>query len=190
MVTAKNDLPVPRILLSSALRKFPAALTKDGQLNLVNKDISKIGEDLPKQLIQSVTKLYLSGNYISSLYSIDIFKNLRVLSLKNNEIRYFEELQSLSLLSKLEVLSLEGNSVTKLPHYRVHVLTLCTVLTQLDGLAVTDSERSCNASRVHKIFAVYSKLRENELRNAVLVHISIMAACNIELRRVILGKFR
>jgi hypothetical protein len=179
--------------LVGALRKFPTALGKDGHLNLVSKDISCISTTwarVPEQIAVAVTKLYLSSNFITSLACIDQFCNLKTASLMNNDIRYLEELQPLSRLPALEILSLEGNIVSKMPYYRDHVITLCKALKKLDDQAVTRTGRADTAARFHKIVAFYDKLRENELRNAVLIHISKVMDCHMELRREIVGRFR
>jgi hypothetical protein len=90
---------------------------------------------------EQVTKLYLSGNYISDLVGIEQLRGLRVLSLMNNSIRYLENLQPLGKLKCLETLSLDGNIVSRMPFYREHVISLCSMLQMLDSVKVTAPDR-------------------------------------------------
>ena len=172
------------------IRKTPITLNKDGQLNLVNRDIHSIGDKLPAKIALTIIKLYLSGNFLTDLCHLDQFQNLRTVSLMNNNLRYLETLQPLGKLKNLEVLSLGGNVVSKMPYYLEHIVVLCKSLRRLDDMQITNADRLRAVERFHKITAFYSKLRENELRNSVLVHVSKLMSCHLEMRREVFGRFR
>lgn len=68
----------------------------------------------------------LSRNHISRLLGIVQFKYCVRLSLLGNRIRRIEDCEPLALLVHLQFLSLEFNPVTHLPHYRPHMLRICS----------------------------------------------------------------
>jgi hypothetical protein len=176
------------VKLATALSRQPSQC--DGEkLGLVGLEIREI-DLIPTKISEGVQVLYLSENYISSLAGIDQFKHLATLSIMNNHIRYLDELQPLSRLAKLQKISLVGNLVVKMPYYREHVIVLCPCLTSLDGEQVTAVERASATSMFYKIRAFYDQLRLNELRNCVMVHISKLMTCQVELRKEVFGKFR
>lgn len=188
MTEAKRDRVL--VTLSRALKQSPTPLSRDGEIHLAGKDISTIGTNIPLMKPEQVTKLYLSGNYISDLVGIEQLRGLRVLSLMNNSIRYLENLQPLGKLKCLETLSLDGNIVSRMPFYREHVISLCSMLQMLDSVKVTAPDRTRTKAIFHKIVAFYDKLKENELRNAVLAHTTKVVACHFQLKQAIFGRFR
>ena len=80
--------------------------------------------------------------------------------------------------------------MTKMPYYKEHVLILCPNLLSLDGIKITQIDRSRANVVFFKAKAFYDQLRLNELRNSALVHISKLLACHLELHEEVFGKFR
>jgi hypothetical protein len=178
------------ITLSGALKSAPGCLNKDGQLRLVGKSVSVIDTGIPAVIADQVITMYLSDNFVRDLSGMGLLRNLRAASLNNNCLRYLEDLQPLCRATRLEKLSCEGNIVAKMPYYRQHVICLCPSLTKLDDVVIDKGERAAAAAEQHRFVSFYDRLRENELRNAIIVHISKVMAYHIEYRKEILGKFR
>lgn len=174
--------------LSFHLCKAPSTLEGE-KLSLVGLDIYFI-DIMPAKIAKTLKILYLSNNYISNLENIEQFEQLTIGSLTNNFIRYLDYLQPLSRLQYLQKLSLTGNLVTKMPYYKEHVLILCPNLLSLDGIKITQIDRSRAKVVFFKAKAFYDQLRLNELRNSALVHISKLLACHLELHAEVFGKFR
>jgi len=89
---------------------------------------------------QNIEKVFLSNNQIKSLNGIQLYQNVKVLSISYNEISNFCELQYLKGLS-LHNLTMEGNPITKLPYYSHHVVTMIPSLRLLDGNVITEEIR-------------------------------------------------
>ena len=69
----------------------------------------------------------LSRNAIRSLHGIVQFKHLVRLDLRGNAISRIEDCEPLCCLTSLQQLDLANNRVTYLPHYRPHVLQICSI---------------------------------------------------------------
>ncbi|KPI86737.1 hypothetical protein ABL78_4207 [Leptomonas seymouri] len=101
-------------------------------------------------IAMSLHTVLLSRNHISTLLGIVQFKHCVRLSLLGNRIRTIEDCEPLALLPDLQYLSLEFNPVAQLPHYRAHLLRICSWpqelstrtcrLRKLDSVAVTSVE--------------------------------------------------
>jgi len=174
--------------LSAILTRNPSFYDAD-KLSMVGVDLYHI-DLLPARISKAVKTLYLSNNYLDCLENVDQFENLLYCSLTNNFIRYLDELQPLSRIKSLLKISLSGNIVTKMPYYKEHMLSICTAITSLDGVKVTPVDRSKAKLVFFKARSFYDQLRLNEFRNHVLVHISKLIACHLEIRQEVLGKFR
>ena len=174
--------------LSGALRSRQGSFDGD-RLSLVGADVKRI-DLLPERIALIVKSLYLSNNYIHSLDNIDQFQNLRVLSLSNNSVRYVDDLNSIAGLTRLERLSLSGNIVCKMPYYREHLIALCPNLKSIDGVNVSGMDHA-RAEVLHfKAKTLYEQLGVNEFRNCVLIHISKLLSCHVELSNGFLPKLR
>ncbi|KAG5494076.1 hypothetical protein JKF63_01910 [Porcisia hertigi] len=101
-------------------------------------------------IAMSLHTILLSRNRISSLLGIVQFKHCVSLSLLGNHIRTIEKCEPLAMLPDLQYLSLEYNPVAQLPHYRAHMLRICSWpqelspntcrLRKLDSTPVTTTE--------------------------------------------------
>jgi hypothetical protein len=174
--------------MSVILARNPSFYDTD-KLSMVGVDLYHI-DLLPARISKTVKTLYLSNNYLDSLEHIDQFENLLYCSLTHNFIRYLDEIQPLSRLKALLKVSLSGNIVTKMPYYKEHMLSICPSITSLDGVKVTPVDRSKAKLVFFKARSFYDQLRLNEFRNNVLVHISKLLACHLEIREEVIGKFR
>ncbi|KEG15325.1 hypothetical protein DQ04_00111250 [Trypanosoma grayi] len=74
----------------------------------------------------SLHTVLLSRNRLTSLLGIIQFRSTVRLSLLGNKVQRIEDCEALSLLPSLQYLSLEFNPVTSLPHYRGHILRICS----------------------------------------------------------------
>ncbi|ORC93749.1 uncharacterized protein TM35_000016260 [Trypanosoma theileri] len=74
----------------------------------------------------SLHTVLLSRNRLTKTLGIVQFKNTVRLSLLGNRLQRIEDCEALSLLPSLQYLSLEFNPVTSLPHYRAHILRICS----------------------------------------------------------------
>lgn len=87
---------------------------------------STAAEGLNVALAFSLHTVLLSRNRMVSLLGVVQFKNVVRLSLLGNAVRRIEDCEPLALLPQLAFLSLEYNPVTTLPHYRAHLLQICS----------------------------------------------------------------
>lgn len=88
---------------------------QSGKLSFVQRCITHI-DVLPLengQMLENITKLYLSNNLISSLDNLDQFPNLQTLSLSHNNLAQLPVLRNLCVLPNLTSLALQGNPVCK-----------------------------------------------------------------------------
>ncbi len=85
----------------------------------------------------ALEKLYLSHNFLDSLYGMEFFKGLRHLSISHNELLDIEELSHIVCKETLENLSVSHNFLTKHPNYRRIVIRRFPQLQFLDGVPVT-----------------------------------------------------
>ncbi|CBH10410.1 hypothetical protein, conserved [Trypanosoma brucei gambiense DAL972] len=74
----------------------------------------------------SLHTVLLSRNRITTTIGLVQFKSVVRLSLLGNRVQRIEDCEGLSLLPLLQFLSLEFNPVTQLPHYRAHMLRICS----------------------------------------------------------------
>ncbi|GET92411.1 hypothetical protein, conserved [Leishmania tarentolae] len=152
-----------------------------GNSNLMVKKKSAANEDsyltcFNVGIAMSLHTVLLSRNRISSLLGIVQFKHCVCLSLLGNRIRTIEDCEPLALLPDLQYLSLEYNPVTRLPHYRAHLLRICSWpqelspstcrLRKLDSAAITTSELK---------HAMLCLLRESALLPELLYRMQLLA---------------
>ncbi|KAG5468391.1 hypothetical protein LSCM1_02371 [Leishmania martiniquensis] len=150
---------------NSLLRKKKSAANEDPYMKCFNVGIA-----------MSLHTLLLSRNRISNLLGIVQFRHCVSLSLLGNRIRTIEDCEPLAMLPDLQYLSLEYNPVTCLPHYRAHLLRICSWpqelspsacrLRKLDSAAVTTAEVK---------HAVICLLRESALLPELLYRMQLTA---------------
>ncbi|CAJ1023526.1 hypothetical protein, conserved [Leishmania shawi] len=149
---------------SPAKKKKPAA-NEDSYLSCFNVGIA-----------MSLHTVLLSRNRISNLLGIVQFRHCVCLSLLGNRIQTIEDCEPLAMLPDLQYLSLEYNPVTRLPHYRAHLLRICSWpqevspstcrLRKLDSSAVTTAEVK---------HAALCLLRESALLPELLYRMQLLA---------------
>lgn len=98
----------------------------------------------------SLHTVLLSRNRLTTTLGLVQFKHVVRLSLLGNRLARIEDCEPLGLLHQLAYLSLEYNPVASLPHYRAHLLRICSFpaplsssncrLSKLDAKAVTENE--------------------------------------------------
>ena len=98
-------------------------------------DISEISKCIN---LESVS---FSSNQITSLKYFNDMKNLRELSLANNNISDINEIRYLSSCPNLKKLWLKGNPISRFQEYREYVIKLLPNLEKLDDKEVTVYER-------------------------------------------------
>lgn len=126
------------------------------------KDIIAIPTNIQNPL--AIQKIILARQQISSLEGIQIFKNLTLLSLENNNISSLNELRHLFDLP-IEYLSLNFNKITKYPSYNNVIITSIPTLKSLDGNTVNDLVRRKSAQNLSKEVDNWLKhLLHNELK--------------------------
>ncbi|CBZ37800.1 hypothetical protein, conserved [Leishmania donovani] len=150
---------------NSPVEKEKSAANEDSYLNCFNVGIA-----------MSLHTVLLSRNRISSLLGIVQFRHCVCLSLLGNRIRTIEDCEPLAMLPDLQYLSLEYNPVTRLPHYRAHLLRICSWpqelspstcrLRKLDSAAVTTAELK---------HAALCLLRESALLPELLYRMQLLA---------------
>ncbi|RNF20757.1 uncharacterized protein Tco025E_03828 [Trypanosoma conorhini] len=77
-------------------------------------------------LASSLHTVLLSRNRLTTTLGLVQFKNVVRLSLLGNRVQRIEDCEALSLLPALQYLTLEFNPVASLPHYRAHMLRICS----------------------------------------------------------------
>ncbi|CBZ30454.1 conserved hypothetical protein [Leishmania mexicana MHOM/GT/2001/U1103] len=150
---------------NSPVGKKKSAANEDSYLNCFNVGIA-----------MSLHTVLLSRNRISNLLGIVQFRHCVCLSLLGNRIRTIEDCEPLAMLPDLQYLSLEYNPVTRLPHYRAHLLRICSWpqelspstcrLRKLDSAAVTTAELK---------HAMLCLLRESALMPELLYRMQLLA---------------
>ncbi|RNF21995.1 hypothetical protein TcG_02710 [Trypanosoma cruzi] len=84
------------------------------------------GAGMNTALALSLHTVLLSRNRLTTTLGLVQFKNVVRLSLLGNRVQRIEDCEALSLLPSLQYLTLEFNPVTSLPHYRAHILRICS----------------------------------------------------------------
>jgi Leucine-rich repeat (LRR) protein len=148
------------------------------KINANDLYIDRIDENIPSSLIAEIYTLYLSNNHLYSLVGLPQFINLRVLSVANNNIRYYEDLDILSKLKHLEKLTLDKNPVTYLPYYREYILALCPKLTALDDCKLNNHELSHSRDNIAKLRNYIDQFALVILRNTTLSHFIMKQLCH------------
>ncbi|KAG5491770.1 hypothetical protein JIQ42_01678 [Leishmania sp. Namibia] len=150
---------------NSPLKQKKSSENEDSYMNCFNVGIA-----------MSLHTVLLSRNRISNLLGMVQFRHCVCLSLLGNRIRTIEDCEPLAMLPELQYLSLEYNPVTQLPHYRAHLLRICSWphelspstcrLRKLDSAAVTTVE-------VKR--AMLCLLRESSLLPELLYRMQLLA---------------
>jgi len=83
--------------------------------------------------LESVEKLFLGKNRLRNLRGMEVFRNVEVISLLDNDILDLAEIRILKTLPKLRSLSLAGNPLQDLPFLESHVRFILPNLEVLDG---------------------------------------------------------
>ncbi|CAG9582222.1 conserved hypothetical protein [Leishmania major strain Friedlin] len=166
---------------NSPVGQKKTAANEDSHLNCFNVGIA-----------MSLHTVLLSRNRISSLLGIVQFRHCVCLSLLGNRIRTIEDCEPLAMLPDLQYLSLEYNPVTRLPHYRAHLLRICSWpqelspstcrLRKLDSAAVTTAELKHAALCLLRESAVLPELLYRMQLLAFLVDIENRQRLHRELR--------
>lgn len=160
------------------------------KINANDLNIINIDENIPSSLIAEIHTLYLSNNHVYSLVGLSQFNNLRVLSVANNNIRYYEDLDVLSKLNHLERLNLDRNPVTYLPYYREYVITLCPKLIILDDCKLNDYEIEHCKENISKLRNYIDQFALIVLRNTMLSHYIMKRLCHESLFTEIFPSYR
>ncbi|XP_076821560.1 centriolin-like [Clavelina lepadiformis] len=160
-------------------------LTNLKQLNLSNNRISKI-EGL-EQLVNLQT-LNLEGNYIEKvpLWLVKRLRLLRTIKLANNNILSLTDAVRLRGCHDLHMLTIAGNPLCELPHHRLYIIFHLRVLNQLDGTAISSTERNEATARfsqeeldrlTRELHNTSNQLQQSqELHNRSVEEIEILAA--------------
>ena len=160
------------------------------RLNLVGFNMDYI-DILPSNSFALKCKtLYLSNNNLKELDNIVQFKNVTILSLSNNVLKYLDLLDPLTYLNNLEKISLDGNIVATMPYYRQYVIGLCPQIKVIDGIKVTASEKSEALQLNAKVKVTREKLRLNDFRYAIISHLLNLTRCHVVMTETVIGKFR
>ncbi|KAK2962409.1 hypothetical protein BLNAU_2652 [Blattamonas nauphoetae] len=131
--------------LSYAL--LSATGTKDKKrISIVEKLVSKI-DPVPEEY-QAAELIYLSNNCLTSLNGISQFTHVQTLSVSNNKIATFHDLSELSQCRQLKKLTLQHNPVAQLPNYRLHLISICPNLLELDKDLADNSPSRPESSKV------------------------------------------
>ncbi|KAH9577528.1 hypothetical protein LSM04_007695 [Trypanosoma melophagium] len=107
-----------------AVAELPPHNTADERREAEQVDFS--GAGINTAVAFSLHTVLLSRNRLTKTLGIVQFKNTVRLSLLGNRLQRIEDCEPLSLLPSLQYLSLEFNPVTSLPHYRAHILRICS----------------------------------------------------------------
>lgn len=173
--------------LSSVL-KTADFLLESNKLSLVNKYITSI--DVIPIKFQDVAILYLGNNSLSCLSGLNQFKNLEVLSLNNNLIRYLDSLEPLSELKRLKRLNLVGNVVCNLPYYRSFVISICKQLYELDGIVITSETKQHAEYEWGRGQNQMKELSTNNLKILLLENLHRKMQLHFEMCDKLFGKYR
>lgn len=111
-----------------------------GRISVVQRCLTSIGK-VPDRFA-AATSVFLSKNSLTTLRGLDQFADVRVLSLANNLVADLEEILVLRSCTHLRVLNLQENPVAWLPYYRWHALQMLPSLRSIDGLEISDADRS------------------------------------------------
>ena len=165
--------------LSSVLRREPSCFSQN-KISIVGKRVS-ILDRLPFTY-SKVSTLYFSDNNIKSLEGIQQFENVHTISLGNNLIEDFETLRLVPQSTR--ALNLEGNPITRLPHYRLHVLHILPHIQQLDKHAVEKDEKQLARSIVKRESLVLERIVQSECEIIKLKRIPQLINLRMELQQL------
>jgi LPXTG-motif cell wall-anchored protein len=99
---------------SAAGETFYQAFASQHTAEVVATYLGKVPSDtITSDLIDSVTNLDLSGNSITDISGIEVFKNLQILTLNDNDLTSLPD--TIGDLSSLQILELNDNDLTSLP---------------------------------------------------------------------------
>lgn len=109
-------------------------------LDMTNNDLVTIP---PLETHKGIHTLLLGRNRIRTVDGKAFPRQIKNLSLVQNELKEFSDLEGLKFAPKtLENICLRGNDVCYLSGYRQYILKLCPQIRVLDFEKVTDKERS------------------------------------------------
>jgi Leucine-rich repeat (LRR) protein len=92
--------------------------------------------------VENLTKLSildLSDNLVKEITGLSSLVKLEELWLTNNKIELFAELENLRELKSLKTIYLERCPIYFYPDYKIHILSVCPWVTQVDALQVNRS---------------------------------------------------
>eukprot|EP01061_Rhynchopus_euleeides_P014428 TRINITY_DN25003_c0_g1_i1.p1 TRINITY_DN25003_c0_g1~~TRINITY_DN25003_c0_g1_i1.p1 ORF type:complete len:215 (+),score=74.46 TRINITY_DN25003_c0_g1_i1:71-715(+) len=134
------------------IENLGALMDQFDAIDLSDNDISVLG-NVP--VMKRVRTVMLHNNRIDSIAAglCHYLPNLTNLVMHNNHLKTFEQLVPLSDLPSLERLSLLDNQVTKMPDYRLFVISRLPRLKQLDFQKVKPTEREAAEAKFGKASA-------------------------------------
>ncbi|CCW66455.1 unnamed protein product [Phytomonas sp. Hart1] len=179
LLTAEADPNIQPRGLSPGPSNRLAPPTEDSYLNLV--------------LAFSLHTVLLSRNRLTRTLGCVQFRNVVRLSLLGNGLRRVEDCEPLGLLSQLTYLSLEFNPVTALPHYRAHLLRICSFphsledgrcrLRKLDGGTVRMAEITTAALCLQREMGLLPELLQRHHLVSFLTHVEKTMRVHEEMRK-------
>jgi len=114
------------------------------KFSFCNKNLTQIPANLPENL----TILYLGNNEINNLNGIEKYKNLEKLSLAFNKLNNLNEIEKIP--KSVKILTLEGNPIINMINYRAKCINLHQNLENIDGVKISDQERINSAKICRK----------------------------------------
>jgi Leucine-rich repeat (LRR) protein len=139
-------------------------------LNLCNNKLTVFGGNIiSSRNLPRMQVILLSNNKITRCGMDVSLPKLQILNLANNELESMSEIEKLNKIApNLQELAFLGNPISKLPHYRLHVIAYFTNLRTLDYHSVTPQERK-DAKKLRKQLALNKSQLQKEDHSALNV---------------------
>ncbi|KAG8339763.1 hypothetical protein TRVL_09409 [Trypanosoma vivax] len=150
-----------------AIAELPPHERRTLSEDMSDKSEGQYKKGLNTAIAFSLHTVLLSRNRITTTLGLLQFKNLVRLSLLGNRVQRIEDCEALSVLFSLQYLTLEFNPVTSLPHYRAHILRIC--------------------SWPHSLQPKNCRLRKLDTRDVVAVEVEKAAKC-LQREKVTMGE--
>jgi len=105
----------------------------------VDKISSKLGRKVD---LKTLNEFSLTKASVDEVGSFSNMSSLITLDFSGNLFKHLRQIQGLLEAPALKSLDLSGAAVCKLPNYRFHVIAHCPYLEILDGLSISEEERT------------------------------------------------
>jgi hypothetical protein len=168
LLPAGGKQPGASVTPKRTIRKVTVAVKLNNNMIETLSDLPQSLEPVMDNPLFNCQWLDLSYNQLTSIEPALLqFQQLKALYLHGNQIKSLASIERLRKLPKLISLTTNGNPIERVPSYRLFVIGALPTLRSLDHSTITQEERT-NAKAAYEAHLVRAKAREEAKNEAAM----------------------